>query len=133
MIKAVFPETVATESSVGAPAQDVIENAKAQFVLIQDKKASIEAFNVVMKGANSTNEIVKQFYDILPVEHQNELKGHMHAANDSQDDGHGFGYGEYIVHNQIRSTVARQAVENYIKALAPVVTTTSTTTSTTSV
>jgi hypothetical protein len=57
-----------------------------------------------------TEESLFECYNALPNEGKNALKGQIWIANNRNDEGRGFGYGDWIITNRIKTAVVLQAV-----------------------
>jgi hypothetical protein len=71
--------------------------------------SKMEVFNTILNATYVTDDIARQFYENLPEEMQNEFKRQIWIANNEQDNGHGIGYGDYVVAHEIRGQIARDA------------------------
>ncbi len=119
---------------VGIPAVDQVAYLVAQIANITAPAAKMEAFEAVLVAQNSTDDIARQFYAALPADNQNGFKGQMYAENGNSSvragRDHGAGFGDYMVHHEIRSDHAKLAAANYRAALLTAPTTTGSTTTT---
>jgi hypothetical protein len=122
-LKKVFPDGGTTVS----PQEDVVKWAVTDIQTLASKLCKVEALRTVLFASNSTPAIAKRIYDVLPAEIKEEFKHAMYEVNCANSGDrrlgsfynghdHGMGFGEYMVWNQILSTVAKTAVENMLTA-----------------
>ncbi|GEM_PF-6249829 len=127
VIKSIFKQTPAASSGITVvapliPGADLVNLARDQFNGIQTPAAKWEAFGIVLNADNSTVPIIKEFYNALTPEMKEEFKGEMYRQNgNSRFNGvdHGIGFGEFMVHHQIRSPLAKSAVAHLQGAPTP--------------
>jgi hypothetical protein len=100
-------------SAIEAPSESVIDYALNSFSLIQNPAVKMDAFASVLWANNTTDDIAKQFYDALPTDMQNGFKFHIYVQNNSDDEGHGFEFGDHVVENRILENLSIQAARSY--------------------
>ncbi len=120
IIECVFP-SIATLPNISVPKADQVDYILNRFNKLRSPADKINVFHTILNAVNATDAIAKQFYDALPVEHQNGFKGQMWKDNGSSSVrsgvDHGGGFGDYMVHHEIRSDLAIRAAANYCNAL----------------
>ncbi len=122
-IKQIFPAMGTESLRTLIPHADAVAYALHFFHQLRTPADKINVFHTILSAVNSTGLIAKQFYDALPVENQNGFKGQMWKDNGSSSvrggHDHRGGFGDYMVHHEIRSDLAKQAAANYCNALLP--------------
>jgi hypothetical protein len=113
-----------TVAAPGVPLPDVVAYTLNLFRGITSPVCKMEAFQAVLVATNSTEEIAKQFYEALPdgtsgVEASKAaFRAHIYAANHNNDEGHGIGFGEFIIYSpRVRSDLTSLAATNLTNAL----------------
>jgi hypothetical protein len=122
VICAQFPVAVAAGATApGVPAADVVAYAKNLFGQIHSPVVKLQALAQLQAAVNSTDAIVKEFFDTLPAALQDDIKGSMYVANGNTSvfNGHDHmgGFGDHMVHNEIRSDVAKLGITQHIARL----------------
>jgi hypothetical protein len=122
MICASFPlPAAAGASSAVVPAADVVVYAKNLFGQIHAPVVKLQALAQLQAAVNGTDPIVKEFFDALSPALQDDIKGSIYAANGNTSvfNGHDHmgGFGDHMVHNEIRSNVAKLGITQHIARL----------------
>ncbi len=126
----VLPAAATPGTTHAIPAADSVAYALGHFNLIQSPELKMDAFVTILTAVNSTDDIVRQFYNALP-EGTNgatevskvAIRRHIWIAN-GQRDGGDPNYGATVMNSAPRGPVVLQAAQDLrtaIIAAAPVI------------
>lgn len=137
-IAAVFVPASAVSAATSAPAitPAIVQYCTNLFGQIQSPVAKMQAFAAVQNAVNSTDAIVKEFYDALPAAEQEGFKLAMYNKNQADTGNgsvrnghdHGLGFGDYMVYHEIKTDLAKEGAIAYIAALQAAASSTATST-----
>ena len=84
-----------------------------KFLHVSRPFSKLLAFEWIQKSSNVSPQEVKVFFAHLPVDMQNHLKRHIWEENGCQDNGMGICFGDFVIQEQIKSTLVEQAIFKY--------------------
>lgn len=106
-----------------APSTEEIATAVDKFKAISNGSVMADVFVAVFSEENMTQEIFVKFYEALPEDLKNKLKGHIYQANNSSsvldDHDHNTGFSDHMAYEKFDHQIMKDAIANWHAELCP--------------